>query len=306
MPDATRAGAGSAVAGASPVSSGPAGATVRAADGATIAVHRLGGRGPALVLAHATGFGGLVWRPLAERIAGAFDCIAPDSRGHGDSPRADGALRWRDFASDILGVVDELGLERPLGFGHSSGATALLLAEQAAPGTFAALVCFEPVVVVAEPPLGRDPDNWLAAQARRRRATFHSRAEALEHYRARPPLSHFDPAVLRAYVEHGLADAGDGTLTLKCAPDYEALVYEMATEHDCFLHLDAVACPVTLVRGERSSAYPPGQFAALAERLADARCEVAPGRSHFGPLEDPGATARSIVRAFAATDRRGR
>lgn len=272
---------------------------VRAADGAGIAVHPLGGSGPALVLAHATGFHGLVWRALAERLAAAFACVAPDSRGHGSSPQAAGALRWRDFASDLLGVVDGLGLTRPLGFGHSSGATALLLAEQAAPGTFAALVCFEPVIVVAERPLGRDRDSWLAEQARRRRARFGSRTEAVEHYAARPPLSGLDPAVLRAYVEHGLVDAGDGTLTLACAPAYEALVYEMATEHDCFVRLGEVRCPVTLVRGERSSAYPPGQFEALAQRLPDARCEVLAGLSHFGPLEDPGMVAGCIRRAFA-------
>ena len=109
-------------------------------------------------------------------------------------------------------------------------------------GSGPALVCFEPVIVVAEPPLGRDPDSWLAEQTRRRRGTFGSRAEALDHYTARPPLAGLDRAVLRDYVEHGLADAGDGTLTLQCAPDYEALVYEMATEHDCFVRLGEVRC----------------------------------------------------------------
>ena len=286
-------------AGRPPATGAPQPATVRAPDGASVAVHRLGGSGPPLVLAHATGFHGQVWRPLAERLAPAFHCVAPDARGHGDSPVATGELRWSDFGSDLRAVVDGLGLTRPLGFGHSSGATSLLLAEQARPGTFAALVCFEPVIVVAEPPLGRDPDSWLAERTRRRRATFGSRAEALEHCAARPPLSGLDPAVLRAYVEHGLVDAGDGLLTLKCAPDYEALVYEMATEHDCFVRLGEVRCPVTLVRGERSDAYPPGQFEALAQRLADARCEVLAGLSHFGPLEDPSAIADCIVRAFA-------
>jgi pimeloyl-ACP methyl ester carboxylesterase len=277
----------------------PARATVRAADGASIAVHLLGGSGPPLVLAHATGFHGLVWRALANRLATAFACVAHDSRGHGDSPQAGGALRWSDFASDVLGVVDGLALTRPVGFGHSSGATALLLAEQARPGTLAALVCFEPVVVVAEPPLGRDPDSWLAERARRRRDRFSSRAEALAHYAARPPLAGLDPEVLRDYVEYGLADAGDGTLTLKCVADYEAAIYETATEHDCFVRLGDVRCPVTLVRGERSSAYPPGQFEALAARLPDGSCEVLHGLSHFRPLEDPSAIADCNRRALA-------
>ena len=58
----------------------------------------------------------------------------------------------------------------------------LLMAEQARPGTFAALYCFEPVIVPADPPLGRDDDSFLGAQARRRRTTFGSRDEACRHY----------------------------------------------------------------------------------------------------------------------------
>ena len=68
--------------------------------------------------------------------------------------------------------MDRLGIEHPYGFGHSSGGTAVLMAEQARPGTFAALYCYEPVLVAADPPLGPDRGSWLAEQARRRRATF--------------------------------------------------------------------------------------------------------------------------------------
>lgn len=273
---------------------------VLASDGQRVAAHVLGGSGPPLLLAHATGFHGRVWGPLADRLASTFSCVAPDLRGHGDSPPPAGRqLSWSDFARDLLAVVDGLGLRRPVGVGHSGGATGLLLAEQARPGTFAQLYCFEPIVVPADPPLGRDPDSWLAEQTRRRRAAFASRAAALDHYAARPPLSQLDPAVLRAYVEHGLEDAGNGAVRLKCVPEYEALVYEMATEHDCFVRMASVRCPVILVRGARSDACPPGLFEKLAVRLRRCRSEVLPGLSHLGPLEDADAVARSIRRAFA-------
>lgn len=287
--------------GRSPAPDGlPTSVSLLVSGGARVVAHVLGGSGPPLLLAHATGFHGRVWRPVAERLASAFSCVAPDARGHGDSPPpASGQLRWSDFAGDLLAVMDGLGLTRPLGVGHSSGATALLLAEQARPGTFAQLYCFEPIVVPADPPLGRDPDSWLAEQARRRRTTFASRAEALDHYAGRRPLSRLDPAVLRAYVEHGLEDADDGAVRLKCVPDYEALVYEMATEHDCFVRLANVHCPVILVRGAHSDACPPGLFETLAGRLPRSRSEVLPGVSHLGPLEDPAAVARSIAQAFA-------
>ncbi|HWF49852.1 MAG TPA: alpha/beta hydrolase [Solirubrobacteraceae bacterium] len=258
------------------------------------------GAGPPLVLVHATGFHGHVWRPIADELASRFSCVAPDLRGHGDSaPPAGSDFDWSGFAADVLAVVDGLGLERPLGAGHSSGATALLLAEEARPGTFAGLYCFEPIIVPADPPLGRDRESWLADSTRRRRAAFGSRAEAERRYAARLPLSDLDPRALRAYVEHGFEDSPDGGVRLKCRPEHEALVYEMATAHDCFSHLARVRCPVTLARGGRSVAFMPDREAAVAARLSDVRCEEHPRLGHLGPLEGLRAVAESIERALS-------
>lgn len=264
-----------------------------------VAVHDHGGDGPPLLLVHAAGFHGRVWDPIAGALADAFHCLAPDLRCHGDSPlRPDDDLDWHGFAADLLAVVDELGLVGPLGVGHSSGATALLLAEQSRPGTFRALYCFEPVLVPADPPLGRDPDNWLGEGARRRRLTFPSRDEALRHYADKPPMCHFDPAVLRSYVDHGVRDTGDGTVALKCQPEDEARVYEMATAHDGFGRLAQVACPVILARGAGSDAASAPQAAQLAGRLLQAETIELADLGHFGPLEDPARLARSIREAF--------
>ena len=277
----------------------PAARHVCSYDHVRIAVHDLGGSGPPLVLAHATGFHGRVFSPLAARLGSQFRCVAPDLRGHGDSGVPSPVdFDWRGFGRDVLAVVDGVGGGAVRGVGHSSGATALLLAEAERPGTFAGLWLYEPIIVPADPPLGRDPDAWLAASARRRRARFGSRAEALEHYGSRPPLGSFDPLALREYVEHGFREEVGGGVGLKCSPEHEALVYEMATAHDCFGRLSTVRCPVWLARGGRSEAFLPDRSAAVAARLPDVRCEVHPELGHFGPLEDPAAVARAVARAF--------
>lgn len=256
-------------------------------------VHDLGGDGPPLVLAHAAGLHGLVLEPLARRLAGRARCVAFDHRGHGDTPLPPGeALDWYGLAADVLAVVDSLGPERPYGFGHSSGGTAVLLAEQARPGTFAALYCWEPVLVAADPPLGRDEGSFLAAQARGRRAAFASRDDALRHYASRPPFAALHPDALRAYVDHGLTDAG----RLKCRPDDEAALYETATAHDAYVRLPEVACPVVVACGSTSEACPPASARAVAARLPQGRAEVLDGLGHLGPLEDPDRVAESVLR----------
>lgn len=277
-------------------------------DGLELVVHHVGGPGPGagqgsdVVLAHATGFHGRVWQPLAEHLGPTARCVAPDLRAHGDSSLPPGLdLDWHGFADDLLAVVDGLGLAHPVGVGHSSGATALLLAEQARPGRFRALYCYEPVLVPVDPPLGPDPDSWLGEQARARRATFDSRREALDHYAHRRGLSDLDPAALEAYVDHGLADAPDGTVRLKCRPAHEARVYELATAHDAFVHLGRVCCQVTLARGGRSDAFGRRHADAVAARLTAARHEEHAGLGHLGPLQDPRAVADSIRAVVEAT-----
>lgn len=273
-----------------------------AADGVEVATHDLGGQGPPLVMAHAAGFHGLVLAPLAGQLAGDARCVALDERGHGDTRLPDGRpFDWYGLAADVLAVVDGLGLARPHGFGHSSGGTAVLMAEQARPGTFAAIYCFEPVLIDADPPLGRDTANWLAAGARRRRDTFASREEAHRQYAAKPPLSVLSPEALRAYVDHGLEDDGQGGVRLKCRPEVEANVYETATGHDAFSRLGEVACPVTVACGSDSDACPPGMAAAHAARLPVGRSEVVAGVGHFGPLERPDVVAASVRRFIART-----
>jgi pimeloyl-ACP methyl ester carboxylesterase len=273
---------------------------VTTSDGVAIAVHDLGGDGPALLFAHATGFHGTVFAPLARLLRNQFDCFAIDERGHGDSAMPPGDdFDWHGFGRDVLATVDGLGLTRPFGVGHSGGGAGLLLAEQARPGTFRALYCFEPIVF---PPTGPFPSatggNALADSARRRREVFDSRQDAFENYASKAPFDRLAPDVLRAYVDHGFADLDDGRVRLKCRGETEARVYENGLGHDAYDHLPEVRCPVTVARGATSDTYSDALVEALVERLPRARSEVVPGVGHFGPLEDPALLAGYVRGAF--------
>ncbi len=275
--------------------------TVITSDGVGVAVHDLGGNGRPVVMAHATGLHGLVWAPAATALGDEFRCVSFDQRGHGRSDHPpDHDFDWHGFGRDVVAVIDGLGLERPFGVGHSSGAAGLLLAEEATPGTFAALYCYEPIVVPADPPLGRDEANWLAVGARRRRDRFESRQQAYEHYRSKGLFAHWDDAALRLYVDHGFDDDPDGGVRLACRPESEALVYEMATANDCFARLGEVRCPVMLAQGSHSDGLAPATVEAMQGRLAQVTTEVLAGLRHFGPLEDPSRVAASI-RSFLHT-----
>lgn len=274
---------------------------VRTNDGLRLAAYDCGGRGPDLLLAHATGFHAHVWLPVVERLRDDFHCYAFDERGHGDSETPpDGNYDWHQFADDAFRVVEELRLQRPLAAGHSAGGALLLIAEETKPGTFERLWCYEPVIFPSEEPLGDARESPLAAGARRRREVFASRDAAYENYASKPPFSRLAPESLRAYVDFGFDDLDDGTVRLKCRGEEEARTYGMAAHHRAFAGLAGVACPVTLLCGEQTDAFGPAMIEPVAERIPAGHLQVMPGLTHFGPLENPDAIATSIRLALLA------
>lgn len=275
--------------------------TAPTADGSVVAYYELGGAGPPLVLVHATGFCGPVLAPLAGRLADRFRCIAIDERAHGASPPPPGDdFSWTGFALDVLAVVDHLGLDSPAAFGHSSGGAALLLAEESRPGTFGALYCYEPVVYPGDVPLEPSLDaNPLSGGALRRRRHFDSRQDALANFSGKAPFDTLHPEALAAYVDNGF-EPGEGGIRLRCRREHEAQVYAHSFAHDAYARLTEVRCPVTFACGEHTDALGPDFVALFAARVGRAEQVVLPGLGHFGPLEDPGAVAASVARAFAA------
>jgi pimeloyl-ACP methyl ester carboxylesterase len=275
------------------------------AGGVSLAVHDWGGDGHPVLLAHPTGFHGLAWAPVAARLVDAGRHVwSFDYRGHGDSDRSADGYRWAEFADDVMAVVRELGLAGDatlLACGHSKGAASLLLGEARDPGTFSRLWCYEPIVFPSDEVLEPQSDFPLSEGARRRRAVWPSRDEAVASYASRPPLDVLDPVALRAYVDYGLRDRPDGQVELKCRPEDEAAVYAMGVANGVYQRLREVRCPALVVCGEHTDAIPPKLGEMIVDRLPAGRLEVMSGVGHFGPMQDPDATVASMLRFAAET-----
>jgi pimeloyl-ACP methyl ester carboxylesterase len=275
--------------------------TTMTSDGVAVCYYDLGGDGPDLVLAHATGFCAAVFSAMAATLRDRFRCVALDLRSHGRSDRPpDTDFDWHGYANDVLTVIDHLKLDRPAGFGHSCGGAALLLAEQARPGTFSVLYCYEPIVYPADIPLAPSLENTpLSAGALRRRSSFASREEALANFSSKHPFDTFRPEVLEAYVENGFAQDADGKVSLCCRREDEAQMYAHGFSHDAFARLDTIRCPVTLACGSETETFDLDFLALLAERLERSTTLALPGLGHFGPFVDPDAVARSVLASLA-------
>jgi pimeloyl-ACP methyl ester carboxylesterase len=93
-------------------------------------VHELGrADGPTLVLLHGLSDSGLCWPDAVRRWRYDYRIVAPDARGHGESPRFDpatsGSNRFQDMVADVIALLEALagqGGETPILVGHSMGA----------------------------------------------------------------------------------------------------------------------------------------------------------------------------------------
>jgi pimeloyl-ACP methyl ester carboxylesterase len=270
--------------------------------GVSLVVHDWGGDGDPVLLAHPTGFHGIVWKPVAERlVAQGRHAYSFDFRGHGDSDAPDEDYSWFHFADDALAVADHLGLAGDpslVACGHSKGGAALVLGEASRPGTYARLWLYEPIILPVDRPAPPKADVNMAAGARRRRNEWPSKDAAFDAYSSKPPLNAMTDESLRAYVDYGLRDRGDGVFELKCRPEIEARVFSMGPNHDAWAKLPLIEAPTLVCCGSESHDTGGMLAARIAEMLPHGALHVFDGLGHFGPQQDPDAIAGSIL-AFA-------
>jgi pimeloyl-ACP methyl ester carboxylesterase len=198
-----------------------------------------------------------------------------------------------------------------------------LLAEAKRPGTFAAIACFEPVAIPpgligADPPA--DPDilavaagpvpageglrpipggNPLAVLARKRKAVFPSRRAAYDNYRSKPPFAAFDPEALQCYVDFGLVDQPDGTVTLACRREDEAAEYEGALGNPAWSELPNVRAPVAIMAGGDMTDPVARTAELVARRIRRGGLVRFAELDHFGPMTAPREVGAAMLQAFA-------
>ncbi len=94
------------------------------ADGIRIA-YRVEGSGPALVMVHGTALSQAIWRGFGyvRELRDDYTTITLDLRGHGrsDKPHERVAYRAESMVSDVLAVLDEVGVDRAHYLGYSLG-----------------------------------------------------------------------------------------------------------------------------------------------------------------------------------------
>ena len=279
--------------------------TVPSSGGLDVVVHDLAGSpaDPPLLIAHATGFHGRCYTPIASALADRFRVHALDFRGHGASP-ADPAtdVDWRRFGDDAVAAAAHVAPDGGLiGFGHSMGGAALLMAAHREPDRFDRLVLFEPIShqATADSPTADEMREYPIVQgALRRTRTFPSYDAAYENYAAKPPLSLMVREALRNYVDHGFRattdDDGEPAVELCCDPTFEAGIFVTGRDNGVWALLPEIRTPCIVIGGHVEERQSSAQTESIADRLPNGRYVLLDDQTHFGPFSHPAETAALI------------
>lgn len=266
-----------------------------------------------VVFLHATGFCAYTYRHLLAPLGSQRRAVALDLRGHGLTTLPAHALtltHWHTYASDVVAAVRQLAAGQPsprVIAGHSMGATVALLSLQHDPAVAQALLMIDPAIV---PPRMRRimllpfaPHVFrrripIARNAGRRRPHFPSAEDVLASYRGRGAFKTWLPGFLEDYVEDGFARRADGSVTLRCAPQWESATFA-AHRHDLSAALAKLKAPGRVLVAEHHSislrALPLfGQFA------PQVTIETVPGTTHFIPMEKPELVRERLVALMKA------
>jgi pimeloyl-ACP methyl ester carboxylesterase len=277
-------------------------------DGFRLAYDRVG-RGAAVVLLHGWPGDRTDYRAVVPLLASSADVVVPDLRGFGESDKhpSDPAAQYSADAQarSVVGLIEELGLERPVIAGYDIGSRIAQIVAQHRPDLVRALV--------VSPPLPGIGDRILTAQAQQQfwYQAFHQLDLATQLVDGRP-------GAVRAYLRHFWSHWSGPRFELS-EDHLEHLVSVYASPGAFVASIgwyragagavarsvaeqpprpaDRIALPTTVLWPEHDPLFPRAWSDRLDEFFADVRLRHLDGVGHFTPLECPDAFAEAVSAA---------
>jgi pimeloyl-ACP methyl ester carboxylesterase len=139
------------------------------------------------------------------------------------------------------------------------------------------------------------------AVSRKRRNTWPTREDAIEHFRHKKAFADWDEQVLVDYVTHCTHDDADGQRVLSFDRDIETTIYNTLPDNlDRLLKRHPLKVPVAFIGG-RASQEMKQVGMAMTQQVTKGRTMMLDG-SHLYPMERPVATAAAIEAALRGYD----
>ncbi|MFG0331010.1 MAG: alpha/beta fold hydrolase [Phycisphaerales bacterium] len=238
--------------------------------------------GDPVLLVHGFPLSADMWRPTIAGLRDRWRLIAPDLRGHGETPPSDDAT-MPTLADDLVALLDAL---------HESRAMTVVGLSM---GGYVAFELYRRHRTRARA-LGlidtrAEPDSPEAAEGREKSA--------------RAALTSGSSAVVDPMMEKLWASATSPSvredwrrrMTQNSPEGIAAALRGMAVRSSAVEILDSITVPTLVVAGGEDRITPPDGAAKMAKQIPGARFEVIPDAGHLPPIEKPDAFI-AVLRQF--------
>jgi 3-oxoadipate enol-lactonase len=242
---------------------------------------------PVLILGPSLGTTTRLWEPQLEQLTSRLRVVRYDHRGHGRSPVPDGPYTIAELGHDVLGVLDELGVERAHVGGLSLGGMVSMWIAANAPARVDRLV-----LMCTSAKLG-PPENWINRAATVRASGVEAIADTVVGRWLPPDNAARYPetvAALRAMLTstppEGYASCCDAIRDMDLQPD-----------------LPSITAPSLVIAGLVDDATPPAHAQRIAGLIPGCRLSLVAGAAHLANVSRPNLISRELL-AFLTEDHR--
>lgn len=250
--------------------------------------------------AHANGFPSRTYTKLFSLLENDFDINFLERHGH--NPKYSVTDNW-DFLRDELREAIETKFTEPIiGVGHSLGGLLHFLVACEKPELYRQIILLDSPIISRLSSQGlrilkltKLIDRYSPSQITRfRRNLWKSKADAFEHFKAKPKFDAFDEEVLRDYIEFGTVEVENG-FELFFKPAIEAKIYRTIPHHLPSL-LGKTNLPISYIGGSNSREGKLARLGFMKKNFLTNFHQIE--GSHLFPLEKPTLTAEFIKKCI--------
>lgn len=239
------------------------------------------GSGAAALLLHGLGSCGQDWMLQTPVFQKTFRVLAPDLRGHGQTDKPQGRVRVEHLASDVLGLLDALNVERAHVVGLSLGGCVALVLALDAPQRVRSLA-----LVNAFAHLEPGHPSYALMLVSRLALLGVRGLPAQADYVAARMFPKPEQAMLRKLAAERIASNDMAT--------YRRLMLAIGA-FDVRDRLGQIACPTLVIAGDRDTTVPLHPKQVLAARIPGARLEIVSDSGHATPIDQPEAFNQLVL-----------
>lgn len=246
---------------------------------------REAGTGPLVIFLHGMMSSAAVWRPIMLALAEEFRCVALDQRGHGLNTKQAGGYAAKDFAGDVVALIEALDAGPAVVVGHSLGARNAIVAAAMNGASIKSVVAIDYVPFVESEVL-----DVLEARAASGDRIYASRAEIETDIGGRLTKLPADAVRHRAETLYGEVEGG-----LRQLADARALVLATRGLREDFASaFRSLVCPVLILCGAQSNVVSESAREATRAARPDIPILLVPDTDHFVIEEAPLFCANAI------------